>query len=93
VVKRCQLGGLRVGAADPVAAAVMDDPAAAPNRMAATEREDALEQLFARLEADKQNTRTMEPSGVVTAPLYPHQKEALVWWGSTRRIQLTDFNP
>jgi len=38
------------------------------------EAEDALHQLFARLEADKQSIRTMEPAAAVTAPLYPHQK-------------------
>ena len=73
VIQRCRLGGLRVGAPDPVAAAVMEEAPAA-GQMTPIEKEDALDQLFARLEADKQSIRTMEPAAAVTAPLYPHQK-------------------
>ena len=77
VVRRCQLGGLRVGVADSVSAAVMED--SAPNKMNESEREDALDSLFSRLEAEKKNTREMEPASIVTSPMYPHQKEALAW--------------
>ena len=79
VIRRCQMGNLRVGLADKVAASVIDVDPDGVRRMAPAEREDALDQLFSRLETEKSERRALEPSSIVTSPLYPHQKEALAW--------------
>ena len=77
VIKRCRLGQLVLGNnIEPAARRVMElEPVT--RTMDATEREDALDQLFKRLEEERQSTRMATPSETITAPLYPHQKEAL----------------
>ena len=79
VIKRCRLGQLVLGNnIEPAARRVMElEPET--RTMDATEREDALDQLFKRLEEERQSTRMATPSETITAPLYPHQKEALAW--------------
>lgn len=79
VIRRCQMGNLRVGLPDKVAASVIDVDPDGVRLMAPAEREDALDQLFTRLETEKSERRALEPSSIVTSPLYPHQKEALAW--------------
>ena len=82
VLKRCSLGGLKVVQpeyVDTVAAKVMDENPDGVNTMGQQEREDALDQLFAGLEAQKKAASSMDPGSIVTSPLYPHQKEALAW--------------
>lgn len=79
VVKRCRLGQLYLGGdVEPQARRVMElEPVT--KVMDTSEREDALDQLFKRLEEERQSTKTATPNRAVTAPMYPHQKEALAW--------------
>ena len=79
VVKRCRLGQLYLGGnVEPQARRVMElEPVT--RTMDTSEREDALDQLFKRLEEERQSTKTATPNRAVTAPMYPHQKEALAW--------------
>lgn len=78
VVERCRYGGIYLGVADKIATKVMElEPVT--KTMDPTERQDALDQLFARLDEERRTIKTVTPSPVITSPLYPHQKEALAW--------------
>ena len=70
-------GGMHLGVADGVASKVIEENP--PGCLSRSDREDALDSLFDRLEKEKLVKATMEPSEVVTSPMYAHQKEALAW--------------
>ena len=77
VTQRLRNGGVRLGLADGVASKVIEENP--PGCLSQSDREDALDALFDRLEKQKLVKATMEPSAVVTSPMYAHQKEALAW--------------